>query len=230
MLLSLPIKHLTETNAIRIVLGSASPRREEALTALLGGRYFDIVVSDFDELLPHSNYPSAAEYCMATAREKAKDVLQKLKAKQVRSNNESQQQKPKETFIVAADTVVALGREILEKPADAKDAFTMLSKLSGVEHEVHTAVLLYELGTESETFSFITTSKVKFATLSPAEIQAYVDSGEPIGRAGAYAIQGKGRVLVESMTGDFFNVAGFPSRDFAVKFAARLQQTVNAAR
>jgi septum formation protein len=233
MLLSLPIKHLVDTRAIRIVLASGSPRREEALTELLGGRQlFDVVVSRFEEKLPHADYATGAAYCLATAREKAKDVLEQLRDEYVDVGSKEKaprldgEEKAKETFVIAADTVVALGKEILEKPADARDAVRMLTKLSGVEHQVHTAVLLYELNTGAETFSFVTTSTVRFAKLDAEEIQAYVDSGEPMGRAGAYAIQGKGRVLVESMTGDFFNVAGFPSRDFATRFATRLKASL----
>jgi septum formation protein len=207
-----PLQAALEAGALRIVLASASPRRLEALAVMLGiPNGIQVVTSTFHEELPHADYRSAQEYSMATAREKALDVCNKLQASSTR------------TIVIAADTIVELQGQILEKPADAADAKRMLAMLSGNEHQVHSSVLLYELPGTVEIFAFTTTTSVKFASLTETEIAAYVASGEPLDKAGAYGIQGVGRTLVEAIRGDFFNVVGFPSRDFAARFAAYLQ-------
>jgi len=183
---------------------------------------------------------------MATAREKAKDVCAKLEERDaalVVSGGQARDEKrarsstaaadaaaPRtRTLVVFADTVVAQCGRILEKPASPDDAAAMLRSLSGAQHEVHTSVLLYEMPGATETFAFTTTTKVRFARLSDEEIRAYVATGEPLDKAGGYGIQGKGRVLVESVEGDFFNVVGFPARDFATRFAKRLEEVLRDA-
>jgi septum formation protein len=198
--------------SLRIILASASPRRLEALATILGTQQgIEVVTSTFDENLPHADFETAQEYSMATAREKAKEVCNKL------ANTTSR------TVVIAADTIVELNGQILEKPSDPEEARRMLGMLSGNQHQVHSSVLLYELPNVREIFAFTTTTKVKFAALTEAEIAAYVATGEPLDKAGAYGIQGIGRVLVESIQGDFFNIVGFPSRDFAMRFATYLQ-------
>lgn len=207
-----PLQAALEAGSLRIVLASASPRRLEALTVMLGSQHgIKVVTSTFHEQLPHANYVSAQEYSMATAREKAKDVCNKLGLDTIK------------TMVIAADTVVELQGQILEKPTGTDDAQRMLKMLSGKEHQVHSSVLLYELPSNIEIFAFTTTTKVQFASLTDAEIAAYVATGEPLDKAGAYGIQGMARMLVDSIQGDFFNVVGLPSRDFAVHFAAYLQ-------
>lgn len=207
-----PLESAIKAGSLHIVLASASPRRLEALNIMLGTQHdIEVVTSGFHEQLPHSDYQSAQEYSMATAREKAKDVCNKLKSNTLK------------TLIIAADTVVEIHGQILEKPSDADDAKRMLNMLSGKEHQVHSSVLLYELPSYDEKFAFTTTTKVQFATLTESEIAAYIATGEPLDKAGAYGIQGMGRMLVDSIHGDFFNVVGFPSRDFAIRFAAYLQ-------
>lgn len=207
-----PLQAAINAGAIRVVLASASPRRLEALAVMLGtSKGIEVITSTFHEQLPHSDFVNAPEYSMATAREKAKDVCTLL------SPNTTP------TVVIAADTIVEQQGQILEKPADTDDAKRMLSLLSGTEHKVHTSVLLYELPSNVEIFAFTTTTRVKFAPLTEAEIDAYVATGEALGKAGAYGIQGQGRTLVEAIYGDFYNVMGFPARDFAVRFAAYLQ-------
>lgn len=203
------LQQLINNGQLKIILASTSPRRSEALTVMLGGaQYFDVVGSAFDEKLPHGDYDSALEYCLETAKMKAQDVCTKLK--------KNSQQK---TFVIAADTVVAFKDQILEKPTSNEDAKRMLHLLSGSKHEIHTCVTVYILPEFKEAFSFTTTTVVKFADLTDEEINAYVASGEPLDKAGAYAIQGRGRMLLEYIQGDFFSGVGFPARDFAWRFA-----------
>ena len=113
----------------------------------------------------------------------------------------------KDSIVIGADTIVVAGGKILGKPADKSDACRMLSMLSGVEHNVVTGVCLV-CGDKKSTFAQV--SKVKFYELTEAEIEAYVETGEPMDKAGAYGIQGKGCVLVEKIEGDYFNIVGLP--------------------
>ena len=117
------------------------------------------------------------------------------------------------TLVIGADTVVDLDNRIMEKPSDGEDAKRMLQELSGKTHSVHTGVVIWEKHGNRpahEACSFICTTKVKFADLSQEAIEAYVATGEPMDKAGAYGIQGAGRGLVEWIEGDFYNVVGFP--------------------
>ena len=110
--------------------------------------------------------------------------------------------------VVAADTIVALAGELLGKPADETDAHRMLHALSGKTHQVATGVCIVRDGS---TESFVDITDVKFYELSHDEIDAYVATGEPMDKAGAYGIQGQhGRMLVEKIDGDFYNVVGLP--------------------
>lgn len=114
--------------------------------------------------------------------------------------------------ILAADTTVALDGTELGKPADAKDARRMLTALSGRGHDVYTGVHLIRVYPDGSTRerSLVEGTHVTFYDLSPKEIDAYVATGEPLDKAGAYGIQGRGRALVRSIDGDYFNVVGLP--------------------
>jgi len=130
------------------------------------------------------------------------------------------------TIIIAADTVVELNNRIMEKPSSKEDAKRMLKELSGTLHYAHTGVVIVEkVGSAEpeETCTFISSTKVKFAELSDLAMDAYVATGEPMDKSGAYGIQGAGRGLVEYVEGDFFNVAGFPCYDFSHHFSHRLE-------
>lgn len=202
------LHQLIKNGHVKIVLASLSPRRSEALKVMLGGeQYFEVIGSEFDEKLPHSDYESALAYCLETAKMKAQDVCAKLKHTK------------QKTLVISADTVVAFKDHILEKPTSTEDAKRMLHMLSGSKHEIHTGVTVCSLPEDTEEFAFTTTTVVKFANLTSEEINAYVASGEPLDKAGAYAIQGQGRMLIEYIEGDFFSVVGFPARDFAWRFA-----------
>lgn len=122
--------------------------------------------------------------------------------------------------MIGADTIVELDKIIYEKPLDKNDAFRMLRTLSSNTHSVCTGVTLIkkkETSNEFQIHSFSETSQVNMADLTDDEIKGYVDSGEPLDKAGSYGIQGLGSTLVHSINGDFFNVEGFPAHRFAVE-------------
>ena len=172
---------------MKYVLASASPRRKELLT--LAGIEYEVVVSQCEEILPDGITPDKA--VEELARQKAEDVF---------SRNP-------DCMIIAADTVVALGNTILGKPKDEADAFHMLSSLSGRRHTVFTGVCIR---TKDKTDIFHVATDVEFYPLSDKEIKDYIATGEPMDKAGAYGIQGKGFVLVKGIHGDYFNVVGLP--------------------
>ena len=112
-----------------------------------------------------------------------------------------------DALVLAADTVVALDGQVLGKPADAADAARMLRALSGREHAVYTGVALRE---GARALCRAACTRVRFRDLTEAEIAAYIATGEPMDKAGAYGAQGRGSLLVERIDGDFFNVVGLP--------------------
>ena len=172
---------------MKIILASASPRRKELLT--LAGLEYEVVVSQCEEVLPDGITPDKA--VEELARQKAEDVF---------SRNS-------DAMIIAADTVVALDNTILGKPKDEDDAFSMLSSLSGRKHTVFTGVCIK---TKDKTDIFHVATDVEFYDLSEKEIKDYIATKEPMDKAGAYGIQGKGFVLVKGIHGDYFNVVGLP--------------------
>lgn len=172
---------------MKIILASASPRRKELLT--LTGIEYDVIVSQCKETLPDGITPDKA--VEELARQKAEDVF---------SRNS-------DALIIAADTVVALGNTILGKPKDEEDAFNMLSSLSGRRHTVFTGVCIR---TKDKTDIFHVATEVEFYDLTEKEIRDYIATKEPMDKAGAYGIQGKGFVLVKGIHGDYFNVVGLP--------------------
>lgn len=175
-----------ETN---IVLASASPRRRELLENI-GLRDFEIIPSVGDEHIAPGASPSEA-VC----------ELSKMKALEVSKKCEPGK------IIIAADTLVALGGEILGKPRDENEAAAMLRKLSGNSHTVYTGVTVMR---GSESVTEFEASEVFFREMTELEISAYVASGEPMDKAGAYGAQGIGALFVEKICGDFFNVMGLP--------------------
>lgn len=178
--------------AKKLVLASASPRRSEILS--VAGFEFDIIPS------------KAEEISEGLPPEEAARVNALLKAKDVFSNH------PEGTAVVGADTVVTIDGEILGKPKDREDAFNMLKSLSGRKHYVITGYAV--ISEDFETSSYCST-EVVFRKLSDKEIYAYIDTLEPMDKAGSYAIQEKGSLFIESMNGDFFNVVGLPVSEIA---------------
>ena len=173
-----------------IILASASPRRREILTTL--DIPFRVVASDADESLPLGIAP--AEAVETLAARKAAAVAALCGGDEV---------------ILAADTVVAIDGEILGKPADEAEAAAMLRRLSGRVHVVYTGVAIRRGG---EVRVAHEATRVRFAALTEADIAAYIATGEPMDKAGAYAIQGRAARFVEGIVGDYFNVVGLPGR------------------
>ena len=173
---------------MRLVLASASPRRRELLE-MLGFSDFEIIPATCEE--EAYNLPPEQEVA-ETARAKARDVLQRC---------------TDDDMILAADTLVFLDGEKLGKPANEDDAERMLTKLSGRGHTVCTGVSIIYRGRE---ITKAESTKVFFREINRDDILAYIKTGEPLDKAGAYGAQGKGAVFIERIDGDFFNVMGLP--------------------
>lgn len=173
-----------------LILASASPRRQEILR--LSGVPFEVVTSDAET---GANVPAAPrQRALVNARLKALDVAGRCAGR----------------LVIGADTVVALGRMALEKPVDAVDATRMLRLLSGRQHQVHTALVI-ALGDPPRVLAEeIVSSAVAFRPLEAAEIAAYVASGDPLDKAGAYGLQSGGGGLVMEVLGSYLNVVGLP--------------------
>lgn len=174
-----------------IILASASPRRKEILQ--LADLDFDIMPSNAEEITTKT---APQEVVMELASIKAKDIYE---------------QSDKQSMIVGADTVVAYQGQILGKPSDKEDAKRMLSMLSGQTHEVYTGVCVIEDG---EVKTFYEETKVMFYDISEDEIDHYIQTGEPMDKAGSYGIQGKAAVFIKGIEGDYYNVVGFPIARF----------------
>ncbi len=170
-----------------LILASGSPRRQEILTTL--GFDFLCQPADADETIAPGTSPEAAVAMLA--QRKARAVLPLH---------------PTDT-VLGADTVVALGQDILGKPADADQARAMLTALSGKSHTVYTGVSII---TASQAKTFVSATQVTFFPLSQTEIDAYIATGDPMDKAGAYGIQGPGQVLISGIQGDYFTVVGLP--------------------
>ena len=173
---------------MRIILASASPRRRELLEDLKV-RNLEIIPARGTEL-PHPEL-SPAELVRERARAKAGEVA--------RGNGDA--------VVIGADTIVSLDGAVLGKPVSESDAGRMLTLLSGRSHEVFTGVCVVKNGAAQ---SFVERTAVRFRELDRDEITAYIESGEPLDKAGAYGIQGLGRLFVSGIEGDFFNVMGLP--------------------
>lgn len=177
-----------------IVLASSSPRRKELLA--LAGLKFTVDAADYAEdlslrLKPHN----LAKFL---AREKARAVSHKYR----------------NALIIAADTFIVFRSKLLGKPHTDREAARMLTLLSGKAHSVITGYAVLDSGS-GRTVSRAVETKVWFRRLSPAEIRAYVDTGEPLDKAGAYAIQGRGSLIVKKIEGDYCNVIGLPLASLA---------------
>jgi septum formation protein len=172
-----------------IVLASTSPRRKQLLEMLRIP--FQAIAPGVDEHVQPGETPDA--YVTRLSREKALAVVPRAPG----------------AVILAADTTVVLDGRIFEKPVDAGDAVAMLTRLQGRTHEVMTAVAVARDG---EVAQALDVSRVTFRPADRATLAAYVATGEPMDKAGAYAIQGLGAPLIERVEGDFFGVMGLPLR------------------
>lgn len=173
---------------MKILLASASPRRKQLLEEL--GFTVEVLCPSFDEAQIRESEPEALVQSLAAG--KGRSVCP-----------------PQEALLVAADTVVAFQGKILGKPADAAEAIQTLQMLSGNTHQVYTGVYLRRGGKEK---IFAARSEVRFRALSLQEIQAYVQSGAPMDKAGSYGIQETD--FVESIQGSYSNIVGFPTEQF----------------
>ena len=173
-----------------IILASQSPRRRELLERM-GIEHFRVVTPDIDEHMDRALPPD--ELVKRISAEKAQAVARQLG--------------DTPAVIIAADTVVALDGAVLGKPADQKDAFAMPSTLSGKRHQVYTGV---SVAGPQGLQSVSERTEVVFHPLTEEEIRAYIATGEPMDKAGAYGIQGYGALLIEGIRGDYYNVMGLP--------------------
>ncbi len=188
------------------MLASASPRRKELLR--LAGYEFTIITADVDENIAEK---SAKEMVKELSHIKAEAVLNKLKAEKELLFKLSGQRK--DLLIIGADTVVSLNDKILGKPKSRDEAFNMLNMLQGTTHQVYTGVTLIKISpfNASETVNtFHVCTDVTFSSVSAAEINEYIDSGDCFDKAGAYGIQGPFTVHIDKINGDYFNVVGLP--------------------
>lgn len=182
----------------KIILASASPRRKEILENMR--IKFDVAVSDADESVLDKTAIKPCIYVQELALLKAGAVFKQTKSR--------------DTLIIAADTIVCADGKILGKPADKEDAFKMLSELSGKCHSVFTGICVMSSKNAFSVCKNVET-KVYFKNLTEEKIRAYVNTGEPMDKAGAYGIQGLGALLVDRIDGDYLNVVGLPASKLA---------------
>ena len=182
----------------KIVLASASPRRKELLEQ--AGLEFDVVISGAEENTSQTKPSKMAE---EVACIKCRGVLDKLVLR-----NEYD----RDTIVIAADTVVASEDKVFGKPSDKEEALSILMQLSGRTHSVYTGVCLGVISDNlvRDTFSFYEETRVEMYPFTKEEALDYIATGEPMDKAGAYGIQGKGFLLVKGIQGDYNNVVGLP--------------------
>ena len=174
---------------MKIILASASERRQELLSRII--KNFIIKVSDFDEEQVKLK-SSVSQYVEDIAYGKAKDIESKV---------------DEDAIIIAADTIVTIDEKILGKPKDKDDAFNTLKMLSGRWHTVYTSIVLINTSNKKVIKNTLPT-EVKFSDLTEDEIIKYINTNEPLDKAGSYGIQGKGGVFVEEIRGCYYNVVG----------------------
>ena len=175
-----------------MILASNSQRRQEILKD--AGFNFRVITSNIEEISDKEN-----------VIERILDIAEK-KLEQISKNNVNE-------FILAADTVIELDKNIFGKPKDREEAFKFLKLLSGKIHRVITAYVFKNIS-KNILIREVVISEVKFFDLDDETINWYLDTGEPFDKAGAYGIQGYGRVLVEKIDGDYYSIMGFPISNF----------------
>lgn len=178
---------------MKIILASASPRRRELLEQV--GCEFGIITSDVEE--DNTRQMPPAKLAVSHARAKALAVASTL---------------PRQTVVIGADTIVLLDGKVYGKPVDEADARAMLMRLAGKDHQVITGVAVVQ---GEKLWTDFAVTDVRISGLTAREIEAYISTGEPMDKAGAYAIQGRGALLVESIRGSYTNVVGLPLKTLA---------------
>ena len=200
---------------VRLVLASASPRRRELLSQI--GLEFTVMPSTKEE---NAKTTESGALVQELSRQKAVDIWEQLSGGQGQNPDADQEQISEETqepnlngkrqpelLVIGADTVVCCEGKILGKPHSREAAAEMLTALQGRSHEVYTGVTLYS---QSETVTFFECTQVEFYPMTEVEISEYIDSKEPMDKAGAYGIQGLGARFVKGIRGDYYNVVGLP--------------------
>lgn len=200
---------------LRLVLASASPRRRELLSQI--GLEFTVMPSTKEE---NAKTTEAGALVQELSRQKAVDIWEQLSGGQRQNPDADQEQisektqepnlngkRQPELLVIGADTVVCCEGKILGKPHSREAAAEMLTALQGRSHEVYTGVTLYS---QSEAVTFFECTQVEFYPMTEAEISDYIDSKEPMDKAGAYGIQGLGARFVKDIRGDYNNVVGLP--------------------
>lgn len=183
---------------MQLILASTSPRRRELLALL--GLPFEIVAPDFEEV-PHPGW-SPRQQVEHFAREKARSIAITRPA----------------SLVLGSDTVIDLDGQMLGKPVDLADARSMLAGLAGRPHDVHTAVALCRQTPSHEAVEIVTAT-VQMKRYDEAAIERYLATREPMGKAGAYSIQGAGGEFIETISGDFLGIVGLPLRAVATLLA-----------
>lgn len=175
---------------MKLILASASPRRKELLAKT--GLPFDIIPAKGEEIITKT---IPAEVVMELSQQKAGEIAEK---------------QTEDCIIIGADTIVAKGDTIMGKPKDEDDAYRMLEMISDDCHQVYTGVTILRTGKNAESITFAEKTDVYLYPISDADIRAYIASGDPMDKAGAYGIQGDFAVHVKGIEGDYYNVVGLP--------------------
>ena len=177
-------------NQKKIILASQSPRRRELLSKI--GMKFEVIPADIDEIIEGKEFSN--ELIENLAVEKVMEVKKNISYPAI---------------IIGSDTVVVVDGKVLGKPENEQNAFNMLKMLSGKTHQVISGIAVIDSATGRSLVDHVV-SNVTFRELSDSEIKNYIKTGEPMDKAGAYAIQGLGSVFIERIDGDFLNVVGLP--------------------
>lgn len=175
---------------MKLILASASPRRKELLAKT--GLSFDIIPARGEETITKK---IPAEVVMELSQQKAGEIAS---------------QQAEDCIIIGADTIVAKGDTIMGKPKDEADAYRMLESISDDCHQVYTGVTIIRTGEQAETVTFAEKTDVYLYPISEKDITTYIESGDPMDKAGAYGIQGDFAVHVKGIEGDYYNVVGLP--------------------
>ena len=175
---------------MKLILASASPRRKELLAKT--GLAFDIIPAKGEEVITKT---IPADVVMELSQQKAGEIAAMQEG---------------ECIIIGADTIVAKGDEIMGKPKDAADAYRMLDMISDDCHQVYTGVTIIRTGEDAKSITFAEKTDVYLYPISDEDIRAYIASGDPMDKAGAYGIQSDFAVHVKGIEGDYYNVVGLP--------------------
>ena len=175
---------------MKLILASASPRRKELLGKI--GLEFEILPAKGEELVTKTLPWEVVE---ELSFQKAKEIAD---------------MQTEECIVIGSDTIVAKDEQIMGKPADEADAFRMLSEISGNVHQVYTGVTLIRTGADPKVITFAEKTDVYLYPMSEKEIKAYIETKDPMDKAGAYGIQGDFAIHVKGIEGDYYNVVGLP--------------------